>query len=127
MTEALLDSSAILANLNGEPGGEMIDVVGLDAYVSAINLAEVISKLMQGGLSPNDALVAAQQCGAETIDVDESQAVLAAEFHAGSRAVGLSIADAFCLALARQRGFPVITFDRAWASLHLGVEVMLIR
>src|SRR5579872_2466157 len=127
MTDTLLDSSSVLASLNGEPGGDIVDAVAIGAHISAINLAEVISKLILAGLSSADALVAAQQCGAETVDVDEAQAILAAEIHAGSRAAGLSMADAICLALAKQRGFQVLTTDRAWQALDLGVEVTLIR
>src|SRR5580704_1137888 len=127
MTERLLDSSAVLANLNGEPGGDLIDTVAIGSRISAINLAEVISKLIVGGLSPADALVAAQQCGAETVDVDERQAILAGELHARSRSAGLSMADAFCLALAKQRNFEVFTSVRAWKSFDVGVEVTLIR
>jgi ribonuclease VapC len=127
MTEWLLDSSAVLANLNGEPGGDLVDAIAIGSYISAINLAEVISKLIRGGLSTADAVVAAQQCGAETIYVDEGQAILAGELHAGSRSAGLSMADAFCLALAKQRSFEVLTSDRAWTSLDLDVAVTLIR
>jgi PIN domain nuclease of toxin-antitoxin system len=127
MTEKLLDSSAVLASLNGEPGGDLIDAVAIGSHISAINLAEVISKLILGGLSPADAFVVAQQCGAETIEVDEGQAILAGEIHARSRSAGLSMANAFCLALAKQRRFEVLTSDRAWKTLDLGVEVTLIR
>lgn len=44
-----------------------------------------------------------------------------------TRAKGLGIADRACLALARRMGVPAVTADRAWAELHLGVEVVLIR
>jgi PIN domain nuclease of toxin-antitoxin system len=37
------------------------------------------------------------------------------------------MADAFCLALAKQRSFEVFTSDRAWKTLDLGVEITLIR
>lgn len=40
---------------------------------------------------------------------------------------GLSLADRACLALGGQLGLPVLTTDRAWTELELGVEVRLIR
>jgi PIN domain nuclease of toxin-antitoxin system len=41
--------------------------------------------------------------------------------------LGLSLADRACLALAMREGLPVLTGDRAWATLDLGVDVVLIR
>jgi PIN domain nuclease of toxin-antitoxin system len=40
---------------------------------------------------------------------------------------GLSLADRACLALARIYDAPVLTRDRAWRSLKVGVVVRLIR
>ncbi len=39
----------------------------------------------------------------------------------------LSLGDAACLATARVLGMPVLTANRAWAALPVGVEVRLIR
>jgi PIN domain nuclease of toxin-antitoxin system len=44
-----------------------------------------------------------------------------------SRRAGLSFGDRACLALALIHGLPVLTADRAWAKVDVGVEVRLIR
>jgi len=44
-----------------------------------------------------------------------------------TRTRGLSICDRACLALAKRLGLPVVTADREWVSLDLGVVVTLIR
>jgi ribonuclease VapC len=37
------------------------------------------------------------------------------------------LGDRACLALGLHLGRPVITADRVWASLNLGVEIVVIR
>jgi PIN domain nuclease of toxin-antitoxin system len=44
-----------------------------------------------------------------------------------TRHAGLSLGDRACLALGEGLGYPVITADRVWASLDLGIEVVVIR
>ena len=44
-----------------------------------------------------------------------------------TRGAGLSLGDRACLALGDRLGCPVITADRAWASLDIGIEIVLIR
>jgi ribonuclease VapC len=45
-----------------------------------------------------------------------------------TRTAGLSVGDRACLlALGLQLGRPVVIADRVWASLDVGVEVVLIR
>jgi len=45
----------------------------------------------------------------------------------GAVAIKDSLGDRVCLALARRRGLPVLTTDKPWADLDLGIEVRLIR
>jgi len=127
MTEMVMDSSAVLASIHGEPGADIVGAALADAVISTINFAEVVSKLIARGIPAAEAAVAARRVGAEIVDVDEDQAVTAGMIHAATRAAGISLADAFCLALAKQRGAPALTSDRAWKTLDLGVEVTLIR
>jgi PIN domain nuclease of toxin-antitoxin system len=44
-----------------------------------------------------------------------------------TRHLGLSLADRACLALARRRSARVVTADRTWAGLAVGVEIETIR
>jgi PIN domain nuclease of toxin-antitoxin system len=127
MTEAVLDSSAILAVLNGEPGGDVVVSFVPGSFVCSINFAEVISKLIAAGMSEVDAARAAGRFGCQFVDTDEEQATTAGSIHAATRSAGISMADAFCLALAKIRGFPAVTADRSWRRLSVGVQVTLIR
>jgi ribonuclease VapC len=127
MTETVMDSSAVLARLHGEPGANLVTTALAGSCISAINFAEVVSKLIGRGVPEAEAAKVARRLGIEFVNVDEDQAVSAGTIHAATRAAGISMADAFCLALAKQRGSPALTSDKAWKSLDLGVEVTLIR
>ena len=60
-------------------------------------------------------------------DFSATQAEIAAGLWTSTREVGLSLADRACLALAIDLRAPVLTGDRAWRDLPIGVEVILIR
>jgi ribonuclease VapC len=122
-----MDSSAVLAGIQGEPGADVVDAALAGSAISVINFAEVVSKLISRGLPEAAAVIAARRFGAELVDVDENQAAMAGAIHAAARLAGISMAEAFCLALAKQRGWPALTSDRVWKNLNLGVEVTLIR
>ncbi|MGH6956723.1 MAG: type II toxin-antitoxin system VapC family toxin [Caulobacteraceae bacterium] len=127
MAEAVLDASAVLAALFGEPGGEIAATAAPTAVISAANFAEVIAKLIARGLPEDDAVEAARGTSMEVVAADEGQAELAARLHARTRALGVSMGDAFCLALSMTRALPAVTADRRWRELDIGVEVRLIR
>ena len=51
MIDCVLDASAILADLHGEPGGEMVGASIQGSAISAVNSAEVIAKLIEEGIT----------------------------------------------------------------------------
>jgi len=95
--------------------------------MSAVNLAEVLSQLAQRGLDPERLTELVQRLDIEVVSADLSQAAGAAGLHAATRSQGLALADCFCLALARQRQAEVLTADRAWLAVKVGIPVTLIR
>ena len=64
--------------------------------------------------------------GVEVVPFSEAEAEAAGAL-LGVHRGRLSLGDCACLATARQHGLPVMTADRAWAGLDLGVEIRLIR
>lgn len=65
--------------------------------------------------------------GLEVVPFGEADALASAELRTSTRHAGLSLADRACLALAIRENAPVITADRAWARLDLGLDIQLIR
>ena len=56
MAEAVLDASALVAFLRNEPGGEKVAVVLTRSWISAVNLAETISKMVEYGKPLDEAI-----------------------------------------------------------------------
>jgi ribonuclease VapC len=127
MAEAILDASAVLADIHGEPGHEMVRASARTALMSAINFAEVISQLRRHGVPELEAVSTTERMGFEVVNADKLVAIDAGGLLGAHWRSGVSLADAFCLALGRERRLPVLTADRRWAALDVGVEVRLIR
>jgi PIN domain nuclease of toxin-antitoxin system len=127
MADWALDASAVLAFFRNEPGGELVERVFAASQITAINFSEVIGRLVDFGLDPADAAAAARACGYAVVPFDEELGVRAGQLRGATRHLGLSLGDRACLALAGREGLPVLTADRVWASLDIGVEIRLIR
>ena len=127
MSEAVLDASAILALINGEPGAKIVRSQIRGALVTAVNLTEVVSKLVDDGTSDDEIDEALSGLRFVTVPFDQSLAMAAGKLRRSTRRVGLSLGDRACLALAATTGLPAFTTDRAWATLDVGVVVKLIR
>jgi PIN domain nuclease of toxin-antitoxin system len=127
MAEWVLDSSAVLAVFLNERGGDIAEAAFPAALVSAVNLAEVATRLIDRGRSPVEADQLAARGGFGIVAFDASAAAAVAMLRPATRHLGLSLGDRACLALAEREGLPVMTADRAWTSLDIGVEIRLIR
>ena len=123
----VFDASAVLALLAGEPGAELIRAALPNAAMSAVNLSEVGAKLADRGMKEPVIRTAVGMLGLEIVAFDEAAAYAAAAMRDLTRHLGLSLGDRACLALAAARGVPVLTADRNWASLGIGVDVRLAR
>lgn len=127
--QLVIDSSALLAAMLEEPGQQIVERALPGAIISSVNLAEVASRLIDGGLLPDEAEQYLASLELTVIAFDQAHALESGRLRALTRHAGLSLGDRACLALARVKGVPVLTGDRAWAGLaaSIGVEVELIR
>jgi ribonuclease VapC len=123
----VFDASAILAFYNGETGTEVVSSMLSNGFISAVNYTEVFTKLIDRGFTPEDLSVVRDEFKPIVVEFSELQAKTAAELRKTTRNAGLSLGDRACLALAKDRSATVITADRVWANIDIGVEVMVIR
>lgn len=125
--DIVADASAILAALKNEPFSNVDPRLLVGATVSAVNVCEVLSKLHDDGLNEEQAQAAVAVMDLRVVPFDGLQARTAGRLRSMTRHAGLSLGDRACLALADRLGYPVVTADRVWASLEVGIEIIMIR
>jgi PIN domain nuclease of toxin-antitoxin system len=123
----VLDASAILAFLNEEPGCSKVATAPHGSLVSTVNWAQVVQKALAHGVDIAGMQADFTDIGVTFVPFTTPQAELAAGIWLQNRSAGLSLADRACLALALDRQAPVLTADRAWRGLSLGIDVRLLR
>lgn len=131
-TKFVLDSFAILALVEDEPGAQAVaDIVGDETaqlYMSVVNLGEVyyIISRKRGERAAEEVVRGVMEEESLTLaQVTWPRAKEAARIKAAG---GLSYADAFALGLAREVGGPVVTGDPELrpVAAKLGVEMVWI-
>ena len=128
MNRIVLDASAILAVINSELGAERLTADLLARAVgSAVNLAEVQTKLVSRGWSSEQAWEDGTSPVREVLPFDEEQARVAGDLVTRTHHFGLSLGDRACLALGIALNVPVYTAEKSWKKLKVGVRIHVIR
>ena len=127
MAEAVLDASALVAFLRDEPGAAKVAAVLTRSCISAVNLCETISKMVQHGKPLDDVSYQIERLRIEVVSFDAGMARMTASLWKVTRPLGLSLGDRACLVLGLKTGCPVVTADAAWAKVETGVKIVMIR
>lgn len=133
VSQILLDASAFLAYLGGEPGAEVVgEAIATGSAISTVNLAEVLSTLTAHDIEPISFLqeLSDRHLLDGAIKVEPFTAADAAEtarLRPLTRTTGLSLGDRACLAVAHRLDVAVLTADAAWSTIELGIEIVMIR
>lgn len=128
MSSCVLDTSALLALINQEPGHQLVaQAVTAGATICTVNLSEVVAKLADVGMDEATIHAILDPLAIRQIDLDAARAYGAGMLRPLTRSLGLSLGDRACLALAQHLQLPALTADRAWADLTIGVTVQVVR
>ena len=114
----VLDASALLSILLEERGHERVDRILDRSRIHAVNLAEVVGKLVRSGMP-------AERAGATLnelhLEIEEEFGATQAEFCGAllgtRRDLGLSLGDCVCLTTAAWLGAVAVTAERRWKEL----------
>ena len=127
MSRAVLDSSALLAYVLAEPGGDAVKGYLGHAIISAVNLSEVVARLVNAGATEELIRHQFRSLRLSVSDFDEETAYCAGMLRERTKDYGLSLGDRACIATAARLELPAVTADRLWANLDVDVEIVLIR
>lgn len=119
----VLDSSAVVAMLQGEPGADVVEqrLERGDCSIGAANWSEVAQKVsrVEGAWPLARDLLLGYDLRIESVGREDAEAA-ASLWRSGS---GLSLADRLCIALARRESTDLLSADGEWAGLP-GVELI---
>ena len=123
----VLDTSALIALLFRERGAEKVEAVMRGAALSTVNYCETLAVMTRLGRDVGRLRQGLLISGLSIVPFEARHAEVAADLERQTRSRGLSLGDRACLALGILRNETVLTADRPWADLALGVQVELIR
>ncbi len=127
----VMDASALLALMQGERGGDVVDdlIIDHECVASSVNIVEVGTRLVDKGLAPVHLARTLKELDVQVIDFDLEQALQSAALRPTTRQAGLSLGDRACLALAQLMKGTAVTADSAWTDVAeaVGVKVLMIR
>jgi PIN domain nuclease of toxin-antitoxin system len=124
--QVVLDASAVLAYLQDEAGSGQVQAVltaGL-GVMSAVNYAEVAGKLLEAAMPEAVTQKVLDNLGLQVEAYTVEQAWYTALLRTGTKALGLSLGDRACLALATVKNLPVLTADKSWDGLAFNIKVL---
>ena len=132
--EFVLDASAVLSMLLTESGHDRVKQILDRSRIHAVNLAEVIGRLVRVGMPADKAAAVLRGL---YLEVDEEFGIARAEccgtLLGTRRDLGLSLGDCLCLAVAASLGAVAVTADRRWKELDgarmgsLAIRIEVIR
>jgi ribonuclease VapC len=133
VVNVVLDSSAVLALILKERGGQRLDALlaaidrgdDVQVAISAVNWSEILGRLHRDHrtIAPFD--LAALLSGVELVPFGRREAEVAADYV--RIAPSLSLGDRACLALASARKATAWTTDKIWARMNIGVDLEVLR
>ena len=125
----ILDTSAILAAILSEPGGESVTDNLDGSAVSTVIIAEVYTFANRNAhpIAPYAAFFDSEKI--EIVPLTSGTAIAAGKMVTVTRSAGLSLGDRCCLALAHERQAAVLTADRPCGQFAeaLGIDIQVIR
>lgn len=133
MNNIVLDSSAVLAFILKEPGGErvsaLLDAIDrgdrVHAVLSSVNWCEILTRLYRDNHAMTAQDLGALLAGVELVPFTREAADMAAGY--ARLNPSLSLGDRACLALTSIRKATAWTTDKIWGRIKAGIDIEILR
>ena len=123
----VVDASALLAWVQNENGGAVVEDLIDRLVISTVNWIEVAQRVLSQDASVPLLRSRLERRGLLFAELTVEDAEGAAELRLPTQHAGLSLADRVCLALSRRLGIPALTADGPWSELDLDIQIVQIR
>ncbi|WP_032138870.1 type II toxin-antitoxin system VapC family toxin [Rickettsia tamurae] len=124
----VLDTSALLALLQNEPGSTIVKPLIQFSCMSTVNITEVLTSLQRMKITMDTAYTLVTEIIPSIIPFDLEQAAHTAQLQPYTQPKGLSLGDRACITLGIKLQVPIYTVDKIWAELKLNnADIKLIR
>ncbi|MGH6786888.1 MAG: type II toxin-antitoxin system VapC family toxin [Novosphingobium sp.] len=123
----ILDASAMLALIFDEPGADLVAPVARGSSLLSVNFSEVVQRVIAIDGIPERADEAVDRLEINVVPFDRRLGRVTAELRERTAFMGASFADRACLAMGVVTGLPILSSDRDWGKLDLGIDIRLIR
>ncbi|MEO5322222.1 type II toxin-antitoxin system VapC family toxin [Mesorhizobium sp. CC13] len=127
MSAFVVDTSAVLAVLLGEPGQSEALRLMEGALISSVSVAEIVAKCVELRFSETVAIDYIEASNLTVVDFNHELAIASGLLQRRAPKGVLSLGDRACLALALRENATAVTADRIWSTLDLGCPIELIR
>jgi ribonuclease VapC len=128
VTNVVLDASALLALLLGEPGSAKVKSMLDGALIGAVNLAEIVSHYAKLGAARSDIEALLQPLPVRVVPADTALSYEAGMLRPLTLKGGLSLGDRYCLALAKRERLSALGQCGDWrGSPSAPTRAMMIR
>ena len=115
----LLDASALLAVIRDEPGADRVLAVLDNSEIHAVNLAEVVRKLVAFGKPVDEVIAYTDALNLEVLEeLNVKQVHEVAKLAPEAKRLGLSVRDCVCLVIAEWLGMTAVTAERRWSEIR---------
>ena len=127
MSKLVFDASALLAVLLGEEHAKEAERLLSVSIMSAVNFSEVVGKLVDIDMPENKIKEILESFPIEIYPFDKEQAYISGLLRSITKPKGLSFGDRACLSLGMILKSSVVTMDKVWKNLNIGVEIKVLR